>query len=56
VASLFRTYVFNGILPEHGVLALRFWNRFGGEAMVQAIEIGPGPGEPGAQPVKATVP
>ena len=32
----------------HGVIALRFWNRFSGEAMVQAIEIGPGRGEPGA--------
>ena len=49
-------HIFNGIRPEHGMLALRFWNRFGGEAMVQAVEIGPGDSELGAQPVKAVVP
>ena len=48
--------VFNDIKPEHGVIAIRFWNRFGGEAMVQAIEIGPGQSESGAKPVKAVVP
>jgi hypothetical protein len=49
--------VFNDIKPEHGVIAIRFSNRFAGEAMVQAIEIGPGQCEPGAKPVQAsTVP
>jgi hypothetical protein len=48
--------VFNDIPPKNGVVALRFWNRFGGEAMVQAIEIGPGQSPPGAQPVQAVVP
>ena len=43
--------VFNDIRPEHGIIAIRFWNRFSGEAMVQAIEIGPGQGTPGAKPV-----
>ena len=33
--------VYNGIPAEHGVIAIRFWNRHGGEAMVQAIEIEP---------------
>jgi hypothetical protein len=48
--------VFNDIPPKNGVVALRFWNRFGGEAMVQAIEIGPGQSPPGAKPVQAVVP
>jgi hypothetical protein len=48
--------VFNDIQPEHGVIAIRFSNRFGGEAMVQAVEIGPDKFEPGAKPVKAAVP
>jgi hypothetical protein len=48
--------VFNHIKPEHGVIAIRFSNRFAGEAMVQAIEIGPGQSEPGATPVQAAVP
>jgi hypothetical protein len=43
--------VFNDIRPQHGVLAIRFWNRFGGEAMIQAIEIGPGTSPAGAKPV-----
>ncbi len=43
--------VFNDLMPEHGVIAIRFWNRFSGDAMVQAIEIGPGHAEPGAKPV-----
>ncbi len=34
--------VFNDVRPEHGVVAIRFWNRLSGNAMVQAIEIGPG--------------
>jgi hypothetical protein len=43
--------VFNDIRPKNGVIAIRFSNRFGGEAMVQAIEVGPGQAEPGAKPV-----
>jgi hypothetical protein len=48
--------VFNGIEPKNGVIVIRFWNRHGGEAMVQAVEIGPGSSEPGAKPVQASVP
>jgi hypothetical protein len=44
--------VFDEIPPEHGVIAIRFWNRFSGEAMVQAPEIGPGrSSDPGDKPV-----
>ena len=43
--------VFNDIKPENGVIAIRFWHRTSGEAMVQAIEIGPGRCDPGAKPV-----
>jgi hypothetical protein len=48
--------VFNDIKPQHGVVAIRFSNRFAGEAMVQAIEIGPGRGQPGAKPVAVSIP
>lgn len=48
--------VFNDIPPKNGVIAIRFWNRFGGEAIVQAIEIGPSQSEPGATPVQVVVP
>ena len=48
--------VFNDIKPKNGVIAIRFWNRFSGEAMVQAIEIGPDRSEPGVKPVQAAVP
>lgn len=41
--------VFNDIEPRNGVIALRFWNRAQGEAMVQAIEVGPGRAEPEVQ-------
>ena len=47
--------VFNDIKPQNGVIAIRFWNRMSGEAMVQAIEIGPGQSEPGAKPVQVAV-
>jgi len=43
--------VYDGIAPSHGVIALRFRNTHGGEAAVQAVEIGPGPGGPSAQAV-----
>ncbi len=46
--------VFNRIEPVHGIICIRFRNDFGGEAMVQAIEIGPGDGGHGSTPV--TVP
>ncbi len=42
--------VFNDIRPMHGVIAVRFWNRCNGQAMVQAIEVGSGQGGPGARP------
>jgi hypothetical protein len=48
--------VFNDLKPKNGVIAIRFSNRFGGEAMVQAIEVAPGKSDPGAKPVKAEVP
>jgi hypothetical protein len=44
--------VFNDIRPEHGVIAIRFRHRGSGEAMCQAIEIGPGRSAPGAEPVR----
>ena len=43
--------VLNGIEPLSGVIALRFTGSFGGEAIAQAIEIGPGDGGVGASPV-----
>jgi len=43
--------VSNGIRPEHGVISIRFWNRFGGEALIQAIEVGPGASPAGARPL-----
>jgi hypothetical protein len=46
--------VFNDIKPRSGVIAIRFWNRHSGEAMVQAIEVGPGSGEPGLKPVSVS--
>jgi hypothetical protein len=43
--------VFNGLQPRSGVIALRFTGSSGGEAIVQAIEVGPGDGGEGARPV-----
>jgi hypothetical protein len=48
--------VFNNIRPENGAIAIRFWNRFSGEVMIQAIEIRPGQSEPGAKPVQPALP
>lgn len=48
--------VFNTIQPQNGVIEVRFTNRRGGEAMVQALEIGPGHGGEGAIPVPAAPP
>ena len=40
------------------MIAIRFWHRYVGKAMVQAIEVGPGPdrGPPGAAPVRFQFP
>jgi hypothetical protein len=43
--------VFNGIAPQNGIISIRFTGPKGGEAIVQAIEIGPGEGGRGAVPV-----
>ncbi len=43
--------VFDNIEPKNGCIAIRFRNCFGGEAIVQAIEVGPGPGGEGAKPI-----
>jgi hypothetical protein len=52
--------VFNGIRPKNGVMAIRFvGSTVGGcsrEAMVQAIEVGPGDGGAGSQPKKLQKP
>lgn len=40
--------VFDGVQPKSGVIAVRFQGTYGGEAIVQAIEIGPGEGGKGA--------
>jgi hypothetical protein len=39
----------NDIRPESGVIAVRFWYRASGQAMVQAIEIGARRSQPGVQ-------
>jgi Malectin domain len=43
--------VFSYVRPQDGVISLRFTCRAGGQAMVQAIEVGPGDGGTGAAPV-----
>ncbi len=43
--------VFEDIEPAHGVVMVELLPTYAGEAMVQAIEVGPGPGGPGATPV-----
>ncbi|UCD28421.1 MAG: hypothetical protein JSV03_15270 [Planctomycetota bacterium] len=43
--------VFNDILPHHGIIDIRFTGSNGGEAIIQAIEVGPGNGGKGATPV-----
>ena len=42
--------VFNDVRPKHGVIAVRFTGSNGAEAVVSAIEVGPGPGGKGATP------
>lgn len=41
---------FNDIKPKNGVIAIRFYHRFSGQAMIQAIEVGPGQSPNGAKP------
>ncbi|PIU95811.1 MAG: hypothetical protein CO096_17780 [Armatimonadetes bacterium CG_4_9_14_3_um_filter_66_14] len=48
--------VFNDVRPKNGVIAVRFRNRHAGEAIIQAIEVGPGDGGPGAKPVVVDLP
>jgi hypothetical protein len=43
--------IFNDVRPEHGTIAVRFFCRLAGNAMVQAIEVGPGSASGGAKPV-----
>jgi hypothetical protein len=47
--------VFNDLRPKNGVISVRFRNRFSGNAMIQAIEVGPGAGAMGATPVSFRV-
>ncbi len=42
--------VFNDIEPAHGVIAIRLYGTFCGEAIIQAIEVGPGKAKEGAKP------
>ncbi|MCC6699668.1 MAG: hypothetical protein IT365_28850, partial [Candidatus Hydrogenedentes bacterium] len=48
--------VFNGIQPRNGTIEVRLINRRGGEAMLQALETGPGNGGEGAIPIPAAPP
>lgn len=48
--------VFDQIAPRNGVIAVRLRHRFGGNAMVQAMEVGPGPSPPGAKVVRFDFP
>jgi len=43
--------VFNDIRPQHGTIEVRLCNRHNGEAILQALEVGPGNGGTGANPV-----
>jgi hypothetical protein len=44
--------VFNDLRPSNGVISIRLRNRFSGNAMIQAIEVGPGHSPAGAVPVE----
>jgi hypothetical protein len=48
--------VFNDIAPDSGIISIRFTGCPGAEAMVQAIEVGPGDGGQGATPVELPPP
>ena len=43
--------VFDDIEPQHGMVAINFTGPNDGEAIVQAIEVGPGPGGVGAKQI-----
>jgi hypothetical protein len=43
--------VFNDIQPKHGIISIHFHGTYGGEALVQAIEVAPGRGDGGATPI-----
>jgi hypothetical protein len=43
--------VVNDVEPSHGAISIRFSGAAGGEAIVQAAEVAPGPGGDGAKPV-----
>lgn len=43
--------VFNGIQPQNGVIEVRLKNAYQGEAILQALEVGPGDTSEGAAPV-----
>ena len=43
--------VFNGIEPRHGIISIQLKGSFGGEAILQAMEVGPGHADAGATPV-----
>ena len=45
--------VFQDVRPEHGVISVRLWHPSAGSAMIQAIEVGPGPSPPGAKPIQS---
>lgn len=47
--------VFNGVQPRRGIIEVRCRNAHGGEAALQALEVGPGDGGTGAPPVRASV-
>jgi hypothetical protein len=48
--------VFNDIRPKSGVISIRLWHRFSGNAIIQAIEVGPGASPAGAKPVQFQFP
>jgi hypothetical protein len=43
--------VFNDIQPKNGVIAIHIYGTYEGEAIIQAIEVGPGKMEGGAKPI-----
>jgi len=48
--------VANGVTPQNGVIAVRVRSTTGGEAILQAAEVGPGDGGVGAEPVTGVPP
>ena len=43
--------IFNDITPKNGIIEVRLANTHEGEAILQALEVGPGPGGEGAKPL-----